>query len=113
MAGSIEVILNSRAGARRAGHAVEVIEKVFEQSGRAFNISVATGGELCRLTEKAASDSELLVAGGGDGTICCVAQVALRTGKTLGILPLGTFNYFARNLGIPLDLEAAARLILE
>ena len=34
-------------------------------------------------------------------------------GKTLGVLPLGTFNYFAKNLGIPLDLEEAARVILE
>jgi len=50
---------------------------------------------------------------GGDGTICGVADVALKAGKTLGVLPLGTFNYFARNLGIPLDLEAAARTILE
>jgi len=42
-----------------------------------------------------------------------VAEAVLQAGKTLGVLPLGTFNYFARNLGIPLDLEAAALVILE
>jgi len=63
--------------------------------------------------EKARSGCDVLVAGGGDGTIARVAEVALREDKTLGVLPLGTFNYFARSHGIPLDLEGALRVILE
>ena len=55
----------------------------------------------------------MLVAGGGDGTISRVAEAALQADKTLGVLPLGTFNYFARSHGIPLELEAAPRVILE
>ncbi len=42
-----------------------------------------------------------------------MAEAAREHGKTLGVIPLGTFNYFAKNLGIPLELEEAARVILE
>ena len=55
----------------------------------------------------------MLVAAGGDGTICCVAEAALHHAKTLGVIPLGTFNYFAKNLGIPLKADEATRVILE
>ena len=114
MVRSIEVILNTRSGSRQAATARTTLEKVFTDSGRPFNISVATGESLTRLAEeKATADCEVLVAGGGDGTICSVAEVALKKRKTLGVVPLGTFNYFAKNLGIPLDVEAAARMILD
>jgi diacylglycerol kinase family enzyme len=52
-----------------------------------------------------------LVAAGGDGTVSTVASVAAAHGLVLGILPLGTMNHFARDAGIPLDLEAAAAVI--
>jgi diacylglycerol kinase family enzyme len=51
---------------------------------------------------------DVLVVGGGDGTISAAASEAAKTGKTLGILPLGTMNLFARSLGIPLEMTAAA-----
>jgi diacylglycerol kinase family enzyme len=114
MANSIEVILNARSGSHQAQDSREVLEKVFRESGRSFGISVASGDEIGRVAQaKAESDCEVLVAGGGDGTICGVAEAARKCGKTVGVLPLGTFNYFARNLGIPLDLAEAARIILE
>jgi len=114
MANSIEVILNARSGSQRAGEMRLILERVLRDSGRSFAISIGSGAEVAQLAEaKAASDCEVLVAGGGDGTICTIAEAAWRTGKTLGVLPLGTFNYFARNLSIPLELEAAARVILE
>ncbi|MBA2434445.1 MAG: hypothetical protein H0V54_05055 [Chthoniobacterales bacterium] len=114
MANSIEIILNARSGSQQAQDSREILEKVFGESGRTFGISVATGAEIGRVAEeKAKSDCEILVAGGGDGTICGVAEAARKHGKTLGVLPLGTFNYFAKNLGLPLELEEAARVILE
>jgi diacylglycerol kinase family enzyme len=114
MGNSIEIVLNARSGSQEAEAAREILEKVFRESGRSFGISVATGDEIGRLArEKAKSDCEILVAGGGDGTICGVGEAAREHGKTLGVLPLGTFNYFAKNLGIPLDLEEAARVILD
>ncbi len=54
----------------------------------------------------------VIVAAGGDGTVMGVAQALVGSGASLGVLPLGTFNYFARGLGLPQDPEAAARAIL-
>ena len=53
-----------------------------------------------------------VVAGGGDGTINSVAAAIIECDKTLGVLPLGTMNHFAKDLGIPLDLEGAVETIV-
>ena len=53
----------------------------------------------------------LLIVGGGDGTISAAASALAGTETRLGILPLGTLNHFARDLGIPTDLDEAAQLI--
>jgi diacylglycerol kinase family enzyme len=53
----------------------------------------------------------VVVAAGGDGTLNAVAAYLLHTPIKMGILPLGTFNYVARVLGIPLDLMEAAKVI--
>ena len=63
--------------------------------------------------EAAQSDDRIVVAAGGDGTISAVADALAGTGKVLGVLPVGTLNHFAKDLGIPLDLEAAVRTIQE
>ena len=49
--------------------------------------------------------------GGGDGTISAAASALAGTKTLLGILPLGTLNHFARDLGIPANLDEAAKLI--
>src|SRR5262249_2923094 len=49
----------------------------------------------------------MIVAGGGDGTIGTVAAAVAGTETALGVLPLGTLNHFAKDLGIPLDTAAA------
>lgn len=53
----------------------------------------------------------VVVAAGGDGTLNAVATKLVDTGLAMGILPLGTFNYVARVLDIPLDLIQAAEVI--
>lgn len=63
-------------------------------------------------TELAASSSDkLVIAAGGDGTINEVVN-GLSTGATFGVLPLGTANVLARELGLPLDPEQACQTIL-
>ncbi len=52
------------------------------------------------------------MAAGGDGTVSSVASMVVDTEKTLGVLPLGTLNHFARDMRIPSDLEAAAQTII-
>ena len=53
------------------------------------------------------SDADVIVAAGGDGTITAVASALVGTDTALAILPLGTVNLLARDLGIPLDVNAA------
>jgi diacylglycerol kinase family enzyme len=56
--------------------------------------------------------ADLVLAWGGDGTVTAVATGLLDSGVPLGILPAGTGNLLARNLGIPLGLDEAARVAL-
>ncbi|HNX43994.1 MAG TPA: diacylglycerol kinase family lipid kinase [Bacteroidales bacterium] len=64
------------------------------------------------LSEKAIEDHyDIIVAGGGDGTINEVATALFGTGVPMGILPFGSGNGLARHLGIPLNLIHAMRVI--
>jgi diacylglycerol kinase family enzyme len=68
--------------------------------------------ELRALAREAAeSDARVVVAGGGDGTINTVGACLAGGDKILGVLPLGTLNHFAKDLGIPLELGAAVENI--
>ena len=70
-------------------------------------------GDLSTLARGAAETSDdIVVAGGGDGTVSAVAGALVGTGKTLGVLPLGTLNHFAKDLGIPVDLAKAIDTIV-
>jgi diacylglycerol kinase (ATP) len=74
---------------------------------------VHDGAELMAgLAAAREADPDLLVVGGGDGTIGCAAEMLAHTGTTLGVLPLGTANDFARTLEIPADLATAVDTLL-
>ena len=70
-------------------------------------------GDRLAARAKAAADAgaELVIAAGGDGTVSAVAGALVGTRAALGILPLGTLNHLARDLGIPFDLGQAAAVI--
>ncbi|MGD1038606.1 MAG: diacylglycerol kinase family protein [Roseiarcus sp.] len=71
-----------------------------------------SGDELSKMAARAADEhSQPVVAGGGDGTVNAVAGALAGTDTALGVLPMGTFNHFAKDVGVPLDLEAAVRNI--
>lgn len=69
-----------------------------------------TGEQQAR--EAVASGADLVLSWGGDGTVNAIAAGLARTGTPLGIIPGGTGNLLARNLGIPLGLDEAARVAL-
>jgi diacylglycerol kinase family enzyme len=110
-ANAVTVIVNARAGGGEGTRAAE-ISRAFSRVGASASVQLADGGrELIDLAERAAAKGDLLVAAGGDGTVNAVASVAVRNGATLGVVPLGTLNHFARDAGIPLDTDAAVRAI--
>lgn len=81
----------------------------FAARGHSVAVEYARGAEIGEALRRAAGDSETdaVLAGGGDGTVSAAAGLLQETGKALAILPGGNMNLFARSLGIPLDVGAA------
>jgi YegS/Rv2252/BmrU family lipid kinase len=62
--------------------------------------------------QRAERGTTLFIAAGGDGTVHHVAQAIVQTESILAVIPTGTYNHFARDLGIPLDWNAALDVAL-
>lgn len=112
---AIEVIINSGSGSVLAGETERSLRQRFIAHGVRANVHLAkTGAEIERFAAEAAKgEAEIIVAGGGDGTISSVATQVYKAGKTLGVLPLGTLNNFSKDLGIPQTLGDAVKVIAE
>lgn len=108
----IRVVINRGGGSFGEDKAAQ-LEALFEARGIEAKILAVEPGELDRHCGEAAEAAgvDALVAAGGDGTISTAAGAVAGTDMPLGILPLGTLNHFARDAGIPLDLEAAVEAI--
>ena len=63
------------------------------------------------MREASRHDTDPIVIAGGDGTVNCAAAVAIESTMVLGVLPMGTFNHFAKDLGMPDDLSGAVRFL--
>ena len=102
-------ILNGASA--RLEEARALIARISTEHGAPANVVVARrGGELGPLAAKAVNEtSDRVVAGGGDGTVSTVAGAVAGTNIALGVLPMGTLNHFAKDVGVPHDLEAAIR----
>jgi diacylglycerol kinase family enzyme len=78
--------------------------------GVGVEVVEARGEELAAVAAQAVRQgSDRIVAGGGDGTVNAVAGAVVDTSAALGVLPMGTLNHFAKDVGIPQDLAAAVR----
>ncbi len=115
MSESVEVIINAAAGSSADGERASAVEAAFAACGVSAHVSVVRDGvEVTELVQRALSNGvRAVVAGGGDGTVGSVAGALVGTDMPFGVLPLGTLNHFAKDLGIPLELEAAAHNICE
>jgi len=111
----IAVLLNRGGGALAADpEAATKVQTAFDQAGLEAEIELIGGGDCAvRCRAIAERGDELIVVGGGDGTISAAASVMAGSETLLGILPLGTLNHFARDLGIPLNVEESVQLIAE
>ena len=105
------ILLNRGSGSAGDRSSVEAALRSAGIAGRARWLDA---DKLSQQAEAAVAEgAKLVVAGGGDGTISAVAGALAGSDTRLGILPLGTLNHFARDLGIPFDPDAAARLIAQ
>lgn len=98
---------------RRSGSAPEpgVLEEALARQGLDADFVIVPSAMGGGSVDPIAENYDVLIAAGGDGTVSTVAAAAARAGRTLGVIPCGTLNHFARDAGIPLDLDAAVQVI--
>lgn len=106
---TLHVIVNKNGGAAaKMGDAlIGELEKAFAQAGATADVAALEGKEIPEAIKAAATSGRVIVAG-GDGTAASAAQLLAGSDTELGLLPLGTLNHLARDLGIPTDLPQAA-----
>ena len=115
----LAVVVNREGGTvRRLG--AEALQQrlaaAFAGAGARAELLLVPGAEMDATLRHArdrahAGELDGVVVGGGDGSVNGAAAVLAGTGVPLGVLPLGTLNHFARDMGMPAELEAAAAAI--
>ena len=111
---TITVLLNAKAGSVGPDPEARTRElrDLLRKAGVEAEVVACEPARLGATARKAAEQgAEMVVAAGGDGTVSAVAGGLAGTDVPMGVLPLGTLNHFAKDLGMPLDLEAAARAL--
>lgn len=115
-AAALLFVINASSGAHDVDAKCGVIESALSASGRRGELLVCRPSELQQVATQAAAQAvsrgTAVVAVGGDGSLNTVAQAAHGAGCAMGVIPYGTFNYFARTHGIPTDPAAAVQVLL-
>src|SRR5687767_1696534 len=105
-------LINAAAGTAGSADRLAAAREALGAAGVAAKVRSAAGGELEDAARQAvAGGADVVVVGGGDGSVSAVAGVVAGTHAVLGVLPMGTLNHFARDLGLPPRPEHAARLL--
>lgn len=110
----VGVVLNGAAGTLlTTPGSAGTLERLLREAGFAPDFVPPEHGTLPeRIRHACGLGNGLVIVGGGDGTIACAAETAAELGVTLGILPLGTMNVLAWDLGLPVgDLSAAVAVL--
>lgn len=106
------LILNAGAGSLNGDKDAATPEAVLgalRAAGLGVELRPAPAQRLAEtVTAAAAERPDALIVGGGDGTVSCAAAILAGTRLPLGVLPLGTLNHFAKDLGLPTDWKEAA-----
>jgi diacylglycerol kinase family enzyme len=110
----IAVLLNPTAGGSKTSDLPGKLEAMFAAAGAAANVTVlesaaGTGDAVRRALDSGAT---VVAAAGGDGTINTVATALLGADVPLGVLPMGTLNHFAKDLGVPADVAQAVGVVV-
>ena len=116
-ASPLQFVINGAAGSSDADRKRAVIEAALQAGGRRGELLFSRPEELAGVAHQAAARAiatrTAVVAVGGDGTLNTVAQAAHAVGCAMGVVPQGTFNYFARTHGIPADPAEAVQVLLQ
>lgn len=107
----LPVLINRSGGTAAAlGERLEeTVRAAFTESGRDITLELRDGKDMGEAVRRNL-DASIIAVGGGDGTLGGAAQILTGTRTALAILPLGTRNHLARQLGVPLELTEAARI---
>ena len=111
------IVLNAGSGSKNARSVESNLAKLFHDANQPYELLLCRNPrDFPAMTEQAIDQARrrngVVVAAGGDGTIRFVAQEALAADLPFGVLPLGTFNYFARDNDLPQDAVAAAEALV-
>jgi diacylglycerol kinase family enzyme len=113
----LQFVINAAAGSNAADAKRQVIEAALNAAGRQGHLLFSHPADLAQVALQAATQAiatrTAVVAVGGDGTLNTVAQTAHALNCPMGVVPQGTFNYFARTHGIPSDPADAVRSLLQ
>lgn len=109
------LIINPKAGRRRLSPLSKIEQVFLEQSDFTLQVHETVGpGDATTAARRAAEQGyELVIAAGGDGSIFETANGLIGTETSLGVIPVGTENVLAREMGIPLDPEKACRFLFQ
>jgi diacylglycerol kinase family enzyme len=115
MALPVPVIVNASAHSDGAAHVASELNNYFEAAGIQIELKLAKSGKniLDEVSAAMLGKPRTIIVGGGDGTLNAAAGLLIGSGIALGVLPLGTFNHFAKDLHVPLDLGRAVTTIAE
>lgn len=102
------IVLNSRSGTALER---EKLDEALARTGCGADV-IEAGEDIGGVVRRAARDYDVLIASGGDGTVSTVAAAAVEGERVFGVIPSGTLNHFARDAGIPADLDEALAVIL-
>lgn len=112
---NITLVMNSGSGHDDKAAARELIVRRLGEAGIAVTAVDTGGGNIVSVCNEAAKsakqDGGLAVAAGGDGTVNCLAAACIKHDVPMGVIPMGTYNYFARDLGIADDIEGAIAVL--
>lgn len=113
MSRSFTFLVNPKSGGGAAPGAVVPVARVLREAGATVDVTYSPGPQaMTALVDEAVARGDVVVSVGGDGMLSSLAGLVSAAGGTLGVVPAGRGNDFARMLGIHDDPEAQARVLL-
>ena len=112
------LLLNRASGGNQRGldprEVCQTTEQIFTAAAHVISSDLIAAQELeSALALAIGTRPHAILVGGGDGTVSTAARLLGGTGIAMGILPMGTFNLAARDFGVPLEIDAAARFLAD